>query len=131
MQYSSSIELNADFRLAMDEYTVLTLLPYATHGGNLFLSYNVNNPEFIASLYESKSYYYHYFGLFVCLYLAFFYFIKAVVADPEGTDKGQMIAHVLFMKTIVLTVFPAYNEMIDYCAGYMVADLPWLNSYFG
>lgn len=29
-----------------------------------------------------------------------------------------------------LIIFPSYLELIDYCSGFMVLDLPWLNSYF-
>lgn len=27
-------------------------------------------------------------------------------------------------------IYPAYGELIDYCAGFMVADLPWFNLTF-
>lgn len=79
---TSSFELNADFRLAMDEATVLTLLPYATHGGGLFLSYNINEPEFTMSTMTLRSYYYHFFGIIIVVYMVIFYFLKAVVIDP-------------------------------------------------
>jgi hypothetical protein len=53
------------------------------------------------------------------------------VVNPQGRDKGQLIAHVLFLKTPALMVYPSYAELIDYCSGFMLADLPWLNPYFG
>lgn len=78
-----------------------------------------------------RQYYYHFFGIILTAYVLVFYFIKAVVVDPEGRDKGQLIAHLLLVKSIVLMVYPAYGELINYCAGFMVADLPWLNAFFG
>jgi hypothetical protein len=38
-----------------------------------------------------------------------------------------MISHVLLLKTAALAVFPSYAELIDYCSGFMIADMPWLN----
>ena len=53
-----------------------------------------------------------------------------MVLDPNGKDKGQIVSHILFLKTPVLALYPTYAELIDYCAGFMVADMPWLNNYF-
>ena len=75
-------------------------------------------------------YYYHYFGYAVCLYMFVFYFAKSTIIYPEGRDKGQIIAHILFVKTPVFMVYPSYAEMMSYCYGFMAADIPWLNSYF-
>lgn len=128
---TSSFDLDADFRLAMDEATILALMPYAKHKGNLFLSYNINDPEFTMSVLSQHSYYYNFFGLLLCIYLFCFYFVKGVVLDPHGKDKGQLVPHVLLYKTAVLAVYPVYGELISYCAGFMAADLPYLNLYFG
>ena len=98
-----------------------------TSGGSISLSYNINSPEFIASTLSLRQYYYHYFGWLLTLYLAIFYFIKGVVLLPKGFDKGMMIAHVLLLKATALSVFPSYAELIDYCSGFMIIDMPWLN----
>jgi hypothetical protein len=60
-----------------------------------------------------------------------FYFIKGVVLLPQDFDKGELVSHILLLKTPVLAVFPCYAELINYCSGFMLADLPWLNSFFG
>ena len=59
--------------------------------------------------------YHHFFGWFIVVFMALFYFIKGVVLVPFGKDRGELIAHVLFTKTVVLMVYPAYSELIDYC----------------
>lgn len=83
------------------------------------------------SVLTHQNYYYHFFGLFISIYLLIFYMVKGALIDPENNDKGQLIPHILLYKTIVLAVYPAYGEMISYCAGFMAPDLPWFNLYFG
>jgi hypothetical protein len=113
----------------MSSSVVSSVLPSASHGGGLYLNYNANQPEFMASLQQLNSYYYWIFGLIVTLYMILFYGAKMVVL-PRKKDNGELIAHILFLKCPALVVYPAYAELIDYCYGFMMADLPWLNSYF-
>ena len=127
-----NLNLNVNFQISMGSNTVgVILASSASHGGALQMSYNINSPEFIASTLNLRSYYYNYFGLIIVLFLLVFYFIKGVILDPEGTEKGQLISHLLLLKTPTLAVFPVYSEMINYCRGYMIADLPFLDSAFG
>jgi len=56
--------------------------------------------------------------------------VKGVVLDGKGTDKGELLAHILLLKSPVLMLYPTYAELVDYCGGFMLADLPWLNNYF-
>lgn len=39
--------------------------------------------------------------------------------------------HILCFKVGALLLFPTYFEYINYCSGFMYADFPWLNRYFG
>jgi hypothetical protein len=126
----SNFDINVDFQLAIGEATMLQMLPSATHSGSLLVSYNIGQPEFFMSAAKAQSYYYHFFGAFLTAYVLVFYFIKAVVVDPIGQDKGQLVPHLLLLKTPVLIVYPSYAELIDYCEGFMLLDLPWLNAYF-
>ena len=57
----------------------------------------------------------HYFGIGIAIFLFVFYFLKAVVVDKKGKDKGQLIAHILLLKTPVLMLYPTFAELIDYC----------------
>ena len=60
-------------------------------------------------------YKYHYFGIGIAIFLFVIYFLKAVVVDTKGKDKGQLIAHILLLKTPVLMLYPTFAELIDYC----------------
>lgn len=115
----------------MDSATVQAILPSASSSGNLQLSYNINQPEFVASTMKLYSFYYHIFAIVLTVFTFLFYLLKAVVFDPRGLDKGQLIPHILFLKTPVLLVYPSYAELTNFCSGFMVADFPWLNGYFG
>lgn len=66
----------------------------------------------------------------VAIYLLVFYLVKGVVLDVKGRDKGELIAHILLLKTPVLMLYPTYAELLDYCSGFMLADMPWLNNLF-
>jgi hypothetical protein len=100
------------------------------HGGDLYLNYNANQPEFIASVISILQFNYHYFGISMAVFLFFFYFVKGVVVDVKGKDKGQLIAHILLLKTPILMIYPTYAEFIDYCQGFMIADMPWIKNFF-
>ena len=52
-------------------------------------------------------------------------------AVQNSLDYGQVIPHILSMKVGALILFPTYIEYIDYSSGFMSADLPYLNDYFG
>ncbi len=62
--------------------------------------------------------------------MLFFYFLKGVVLDCKGKDKGELIAHILLLKTPVLMLYPTYAELLNYCSGFMFADMPWFNNVF-
>ena len=128
---ASIINPNVDFQLYMEQTTIHSILPSLSQGGSLELSYNINSPEFVSSILGTRNYYYHFFGwaIIVCLFV--FFLIVGVIIAPERRDKGQIIAHILFLKTAALMIYPSRPELIDYCSGFMVADLPWLNSFFG
>lgn len=72
------------------------------------MSYSASDPIFIRSIQPLYDNSYHYFGIIVTLYLLIFYIVKGVSLDPKGKDKGQLIAHVLFMKAPVLALYPTY-----------------------
>ena len=50
---------------------------------------------------------------------------------PYTKERGSIIPHILSVKCASLILYPTYSEYINYCYGFMTADLPWLNKYFG
>ena len=107
---TTTVTPNVDFMLTMPETTITSILPAGVlGGGGLSLKYNINEPEFVASLLEHQQSYYHFFGWFIVIFLTIFYFLKGVVIASEYKDKGELIAHVLLTKTVVLITYPAYS----------------------
>ena len=39
----------------------------------------------------------------------------------------ELAGHILALKTISLVVYPTYAEYVNFCMGFMIVDLPWLN----
>ena len=128
---TSNIELEADFIIDMYQNAVESILTSVGTGSSLQMSTSINSPEFIGSTLGLRSYFYHFFGWGVVVFLLVFYFLKTVVLDSEGKDKSQLTPHLLLLKTPALAVFPAYAELLDFCRGFMVADLPFLDDVFG
>ena len=126
-----NFQVNANISLAMQSSAVKAVLPTTSQSGDLKLGYNINQPEFVASTLKLYNHFFYIFGIVVTIYMFAFYFVKSVIIEPRGRDKGELIAHILLLKTPVLMVYPSYAEMINYCSGFMVADFPWLNSFFG
>lgn len=59
------------------------------------------------------------------------YLLKALATVPKSTDIGNIMPHIFAFKVGALLLFPTYFEYINYCSGFMYADFPWLNRFFG
>jgi hypothetical protein len=70
-------------------------------------------------------------GVIIICILFVKYLIKAVVTVPNSPNIGNIIPHILSLKVGALILYPTYLEYINFCYGFMFADFPWLNSYFG
>ena len=46
-------------------------------------------------------------------------------------DTGFIIPQVMAFKAGSLAIYPTFPEYINYCYGFAIADLPWLNQIFG
>ena len=104
----TNFQIDANFSLNMGSSAVQSTFPFVQQTGTLSLSYNINEPEFVESTLQLHDHYYHLFGIVVTVYMVFFYFIKVVFVSPFAADKGQLIAHILLMKTPALMVYPSY-----------------------
>ena len=71
------------------------------------------------------------FGAFFVLLMFIKYSVKALKTVPESLNPGNIIPHILAFKVGALLLFPTYLEYVQFCSGFMYADFPWLNSYFG
>lgn len=57
--------------------------------------------------------------------------IKVFFTGKGSFSYGQIIPHFVAMKTVGVAVFPGHFEMISFCKGFMLYDIPWVNGYFG
>lgn len=71
--------------------------------------------------------YYSIFGYALIGVLTLKYFIKAACTVPGSAEMGDIIPQVMALKAPAFFIYPSYMEFVYYCAGFMVADLPWLN----
>ena len=57
------------------------------------------------------------------------YFIKTMVVVSGSDDKGEIIPHVLCYRMMAFIIYPLYGEYLNYCKGFLLLDMPWLNDY--
>lgn len=107
-------------------------MPTFQHAGDLSLDYSLDSPEFYASYVQTiDTFYFYIIGIVIVGVMFIGYGGKVIWAEKHNGDYGQIIPHILCMKTGALLLFPVQVEYINYAKGFMVADFPWLNSYFG
>jgi hypothetical protein len=59
------------------------------------------------------------------------YLIKALCTVRHSNNHGNILGHIFALKTISISLYPTFGEYINFSFGFMMADLPWLNSWFG
>ena len=59
------------------------------------------------------------------------FFIKATCTVPHSNSHGDIMGHIFAIKTISIALYPTYGEYINFCFGFMTADLPWINTWMG
>jgi hypothetical protein len=43
---------------------------------------------------------------------------------------GEIIPHILLMKVPAMVIYPSFGGFINYCYGFSLIDIPFLNSFF-
>jgi hypothetical protein len=51
------------------------------------------------------------------------------VTVPNSDDQGEIISHIFLLKCGGFIFGLAYMEYLDYCYGFLSADLPWLSNF--
>jgi hypothetical protein len=75
-------------------------------------------------------YYFWTFGAVLTLLLLTLSLLKICWTLPKTTDAGDIIPHVLLMKVPAMAIYPSLGGYINYCSGFLLAELPMLNTYF-
>lgn len=57
--------------------------------------------------------------------------IKVFLTGKGVFSYGQIIPHFVAIKTVGVAVYPGHFEMMSFCKGFMLYDLPWANTSLG
>lgn len=58
------------------------------------------------------------------------YLIKLCFVVPMTDDVGDIIPHLMLVKTSAMVIYPSVGGYINYCYGFTYIDIPWFNTYF-
>lgn len=87
-------------------------------------------PSFYLSYLQTTDQFYLTIIGFVIVGTLFLNFIvRATCTASRSRNIGEIVPHILALKTCVLMVFPIYPQISSFCFGIMGADLPWFGQY--
>ncbi len=67
-------------------------------------------------------------GMILTILMLVIYFIKATVTVPNSDDQGEIVSHIFLLKCGGIMYSLVYMEYMDYCVGFLTADLYWFNN---
>ena len=89
-------------------------------------------PSFYTSyIQNSGEYYFTIFGYVIVAVLFGNLLLKASCTYPNSKDLGEVVPHILALKTCALVVYPIFPQIANFCYGLMGADIPWFASSYG
>jgi hypothetical protein len=88
-------------------------------------------PSFYLSyLQTSGEFYLSIIGFVIVGALFINFFMRTTCTASHSRNIGEIVPHILALKTCALMVFPIYPQIASFCYGLMAADLPWFGQYF-
>ena len=128
----SSLTTSVHTSIELSEPLTRELMPDYNHVGPLAIDYSLDDAEFYTSyLKVAQESLLWIIGMVITVLLLVKYTIKACWTVPNSMNLGHIIPHIFALKAGALILYPTYREYINYCTGFMTADLPWLNDIFG
>ena len=126
-------EINLEVLVKMDEDVYREILPDLDYSGSMTVGYSLNNPEFINSFMASNSdsqyFIYQIVGIALLGLFAINYIIKFLFTIPSTKNRTMILPHIIALKSCCLIMYPVFFEYINFCKGFMVVDIPWLNDF--
>ena len=114
--------------ISLPKSVINNVLPSVLLSSDLSMSNNLDDSTFYVSFVkESFSLYFFIFGTVVVSTLFIYGFLRAACLGMYSRNV-ELAGHCLALKTVSLVVFPTYAEYVNFCMGFMVVDLPWLNN---
>lgn len=126
-----SADLGFHLRFKLSEQTTHQIMPKLSHFGDLYLDYPYSDPQFYQSYIKNLNFSYHIFGLIITILLLIGFSIKICCFVSQTDDRGSVIPHIFSLKCGALALYPTYAQYVNYCYGFMTADLPWFNQDIG
>ncbi len=127
-------ELNLQVLVKMDEQVYREILPDLDYKGAMTVGYSLNNPEFmnsyVAAETGNKYLMFEVIGMATILLFLVNYVVKFLFTMPHSRNRATLLPHIIALKSCCLILYPSHFEYISFCKGFMVVDLPWLNSMF-
>lgn len=99
--------------LKIKQDMINVILPDLYMSHSMVLDYDLSSPQFYASFYQGKlTLSQNAFGIIITLLLTLNYIIRATVTYPNApiSDNGQILPHILALKTPPFIIFPLYPE---------------------
>lgn len=59
------------------------------------------------------------------------FILKIFFTAKKSLNTGQILPHIVAIKTVSIAVYPGHYEMMSFCKGFMMYDIPWANNFFG
>jgi uncharacterized membrane protein SirB2 len=79
---------------------------------------------------NSGKFYFSIFGFVIVSLLFVNFFIKATCTASNSYNMGEIVPHILALKTCALMTYPIYPLVANFCYGLMAADIPWLTQFY-
>lgn len=119
----------AQASLSLPKSVINNVLPSILISTDLSMSNSLDDSTFYISYVKSSySLHYYLFGV-ITISTLFFYGLIRVACLGMYSRNIELVGHLLALKTVSLVVYPTYAEYVNFCLGFMVVDLPWLNYY--
>ena len=125
----TAIDINYEVQLAMRQAVINEIYPSFDIDTDLMVEYALSEPAFYRSLLAEHSLHYFVIGISILALLLLEYLLKLSCTAPRTSDKGNILPHIMAYKCGSLAIYPTFPEYINYCYGYALVDLPWLNGY--
>ena len=113
--------------ISLPKSVINNVLPSVLLSSDLSMSNSLDDSTFYVSFVnQSFSLYFFIFGTSIIGLLFIYGFMRACCLGMYSRNV-ELVGHCLALKTVSLVVYPTYAEHVNFCLGFMVVDLPWLN----
>lgn len=127
---SQDFSLSYQTKFSLSQSALSLLIPDVIFSNDFTQEIPLMKPSFyISYVKNSGEYYFTIFGYVIVIVLFGNFLLKSCTC-PKSKNLGEIVPHVLALKSCALSVFPIYPQVANFCYGLMGADFPWFASYY-